>query len=116
IYVIGKTSAATLSSLPVCSGNQTIDLHDVNGFLTKYNSCGELVWSTYIGSNAFCVALDIENGKTIIYVGGKANSGNSFSCDGSAAPVFQDQSADATNGFIAKYEDNDTSVSLLRWT
>jgi len=116
IYIVGQSAAATIASLPVCSGNQSIALHSVNGFLAKYNSCGELIWSTYIGSTAFCVALDIENGKTIIYVGGKSNSGSAFSCDGSAAPVFQTNAIQSTNAFIAKYEDDDSTVSLLRWT
>ncbi|HYV95120.1 MAG TPA: T9SS type A sorting domain-containing protein [Chitinophagales bacterium] len=115
IYIVGGTYAAPASSLSVCGGAQSIELNDGgNGYLAKYNRCGELIWSTYIGSTIFCVALDKENNKTIIYVGGKAYPGHAFSCDGS--PVFQADVSDGSNGFIAKYIDDDSVPTLSRWT
>lgn len=119
IYVVGKSFAAPSNcTLSVCSESHAMDLGKGDGFLAKYNECGELLWSTMIGDYASCLALDEEDGKTIIYVGGRASSGSSvaFNCDDSSIPVFQKNRADNSDGFVAKYVDNDTTVSLLRWT
>jgi len=60
------------------------------------------------------VHLDIENNKTVIYVGGKAYADEAFSCDGS--PIFQANVTNGSNSFIAKYVDDDSVSTLSRWT
>jgi hypothetical protein len=122
VYVVGQSFAPPLnSSIPVCSGAQSIDLGGGNGYLAKFNRCGDLIWSTYLGEKTLCLTLDYENGKTVIYVAGnikeKGMPGQmAFSCDGSPAGVFQPANDNSSDAFVAKYEDQDSTVAMLRWT
>ena len=122
IFVVGQSFAPPSDSvLSVCSGSQTIGLRNGNGYLAKFNRCGELQWSTFLGKKTLCLALDVQNGKTIVYIAGNVKPDEipgppAFKCDGSSSPIFQTENVDHSEAFIAKYEDDGASFSLLRWT
>lgn len=122
VYVVGQSFAPPLnSSIPVCAGTHSIALGGGNGYLAKFNRCGDLLWSTYLGEKTLCLSLDYENGKTVIYVAGNIKEAGlpgqiAFTCDDSPAGVFQAANDDHSDCFIAKYEDQDTAVAMLRWT
>lgn len=119
IYVVSQTKAPPKVDIALCS-NEVMDLGGGDGYVAKYNRCGELIWSVYAGDFIQCIALDEENGNTVFYVCGKkgyvVNPPTAVACDGNAAPIFQTGPADKDDAFIAKYIDNGTSATLLRWT
>jgi hypothetical protein len=121
VYVVGQSFAPPKTNIDVCSGTQTFKLGSGDGFLAKYDECGNLVWSTFFGDYAQCLALDKEAGSTVIFIAGKitvqgANGPAAFACDGNAAGIFQPGNDDNSESFIAKFRDEGSSVSLLRWT
>ncbi|MBK9732211.1 MAG: T9SS type A sorting domain-containing protein [Chitinophagaceae bacterium] len=119
IYVVSQSKAPPKIDVNMCT-DHIMDLGGGDGYIAKYKRCGELIWSVYIGDFIQCIALDKENGKTILYVAGKkgyvVSPVAAFACDGNAAPVFQPNAADKDDAFIAKFIDNGSSATLLRWT
>jgi hypothetical protein len=121
IYVIGQSFAPPKGTIGACSGTQSVKLGSGDGYLAKYDRCGELKWMTFIGDYCQSIALDVQNGKTIIYVAGDmtiqgANGPVAFKCDGSNSGLFQPTNDDNTEAFIAKFSDDDSVATLLRWT
>ena len=121
IYVVGQSFAPPKTNIDACAGTKTIKLGSGDGYLAKFNRCGEIQWSTFIGDYVQCLALDIQSGKTIIYVAGNItvqgmNGPSALKCDGSSSPIFQPLNDDNTDAFIAKFQDDDSVATLLRWT
>lgn len=119
IYLVSQSKAPPKIDVSICDG-EIMDLGGGDGYVAKYNRCGDLIWSVYIGDFIQCIALDKENGIPVFYVAGKkgfvVDPVTAVACDGSIAPVFQPEAADKDDAFIAKFIDNGTSASLLRWT
>lgn len=119
IYLVSQSKAPPKIDVSLCSG-EIMDLGGGDGYVAKYNRCGDLVWSVYIGDFIQCIALDKENGSPVLYVAGKkgfvVDPVTAAACDGSSAPVFQPEAADKDDAFIAKFIDNGNSATLLRWS
>ncbi len=120
IYVVGRTRSASGSAAP-CQG-QLLSYGKGDVVLAKYNRCGELLWSRYLGNKkktdyAYSLALDYdENGNTAIYVAGEmktsGTSPEAIVCDGGSTP-FLALPAGTWDGFIAKYNQKG---EYQRWT
>ncbi|MGB3076185.1 MAG: SBBP repeat-containing protein [Chitinophagales bacterium] len=120
IYVVGRTRSA-LGTTESCPGN-LLSFGKGDVLLAKYNRCGELIWSRYLGNKkktdyAYSLAMDYDaSGNTFVYVAGEMKTSGTgplaFTCDGGPTP-FRDTPVGTWDGFIAKY---DQKGDLQRWT
>lgn len=120
IYVVGRTRSSFGTSSP-CT-NKTINYGNGDVMVAKYNRCGVLQWSKYLGNKkktdyGYSLALDYDDaGNTIVYVAGemKTNSGapKAIVCD-FGLPPFRSRPVGTWDGFIAKYDQNG---NLQRYT
>lgn len=120
IYVVGRTRSAIGSSAS-CNGN-TLNYGKGDVVIAKYNACGQLIWSKYLGNKkktdyGYSLALDYdEAGNTSVYIAGEMKTSGTapeaIICDGGAS-VFQNKPKGTWDGFVAKY---DGDGNLLRWT
>ncbi|MBX7108305.1 MAG: SBBP repeat-containing protein [Chitinophagales bacterium] len=120
IYVVGRTRSASGSAAP-CQGN-LLSYGKGDVMLAKYNRCGELLWSRYLGNKkktdyAYSIALDYDDfGNTFIYVAGEMKTSGTgpeaIVCDDGNIP-FRSLPAGTWDGFIAKYNQKG---EYQRWT
>ena len=69
-----QSFAPPKTTVSVCLGAQSIKLGSGDGYLAKLDKCGQVIWSTFIGDYIQCLKLDVQNGKTIIYVAGNISN------------------------------------------
>jgi hypothetical protein len=120
IYVVGRTRSSFGTSIP-CPG-KTLNYGTGDVVVAKYNRCGELQWSKYLGNKkktdyGYSLALDYDAlGNTWVYIAGemKTNNGTPKAavCDGGVQP-FKNKPVGTWDGFIAKYDQNG---ALQRYT
>ncbi|WP_348811762.1 T9SS type B sorting domain-containing protein [Flavobacterium maritimum] len=90
IYLIGQTASTT--GIAINSKFQThLNLdpnfsNSVDGFLTKFGSTGNLIWSTYVGGETRDILNDIAVKNNFLVIGGTTYSFNNISTPG----VFQE--------------------------
>ncbi|PZX94906.1 hypothetical protein DOS84_04985 [Flavobacterium aquariorum] len=90
IYLIGQTASTT--GIAINSKFQThLNLdpnfsNSVDGFLTKFGSTGNLIWSTYVGGETSDILNDIAVKNNFLVIGGTTYSFNNISTPG----VFQE--------------------------
>lgn len=89
IYLIGQTTSTT--GIAINSKFQTqLNLdpnfsNSIDGFLTKFGSAGNLIWSTYVGGETIDILNDITVKNNFLVIGGTTYSFNNISTSG----VFQ---------------------------
>lgn len=120
IYVVGRTRSS-IGTSAACQGNQ-LSYGKGDVMIAKYNQCGELLWSRYLGNKkktdyGYSLALDYDDdGNTFVYVAGEMKTNGiipeAIVCDGGDAP-FRATPVGSWDGFIAKY---DQKGDLQRWT
>ncbi|WP_348824544.1 T9SS type B sorting domain-containing protein [Flavobacterium aestuarii] len=90
IYLIGQTTSTT--GIAINSKFQTqLNLdpnfsNSIDGFLTKFGSAGNLIWSTYVGGETIDILNDITVKNNFLVIGGTTYSFNNISTSG----VFQE--------------------------
>ena len=90
IYMIGQTNSTT--GIAINSKFQTnLNLdpnfsNSIDGFLTKFGSAGNLIWSTYVGGDTRDILNDIVIKNNFLVIGGTTYSFNNISTPG----VFQE--------------------------
>lgn len=103
IFVCGRT---TSTDFPLLNAHQSINgsvfSTPFDGFLSKFNSSGNLLWSTYYGGSdsdvAYSVAVDkIGN----VYLAGNTGSQNNIAANG-----FQNSISLGSASFLAKFNTN----------
>ena len=100
IYVAGYTNSSTL---PEVNGQTNANVNTANGFLAKYNTSGEIVWTTLIGGSGTDLIRAMTTGLDgSIYVAGYTSA------------TFNEQTYNGGtyDGFLAKYN---TSGEIV-WT
>lgn len=120
IYVVGRTRSS-IGTSAACQGN-LLSYGKGDVMIAKYNQCGELLWSRYLGNKkktdyGYSLALDYDDdGNTIVYVAGEMKTNGiipeAIVCDGGDTP-FRATPVGSWDGFIAKY---DQKGDLQRWT
>lgn len=120
IYVVGRTRSSIGTNTP-CPGN-TLTYGKGDVAIAKYNRCGELIWSRYLGNKkktdyGYTLALDYDTfGNPMVYIAGEMKTTNflplAFTCDGGATP-FRSKPVGSWDGFIARYDEDG---NLQRWT
>ena len=100
IYVVGSTGSDSLATESVYQ-DSIGGLSD--GFITKYNSDGELQWTTYYGGEGFDYFVDatINNGNELCLVGFTQSSNNISSID-----AYQVDYQGEWDTFITKFDLN----------
>ncbi len=97
VYIVGSTDSPDNIATP--GSFQPVKIGQTDAFLEKFDSGGERIWGTYIGSgteNAYAVTLDHKN--NIILVGAtQSNTGIA------TTGAWQTQYAGNTDGFIEKF-------------
>jgi len=103
IYMVGSTTASTGFAL---NGHQTtFGGGSCDAYLTKMNTDGEVVWSTYIGGEGDDYAVTLVFTPTgQIAVGGNTSSQNSIAENGNQTSF----GGGATDGFIGVYNPDGT--------
>jgi hypothetical protein len=99
IYVTGRTSSAT--DFPIRNAIQPILLGPGDAFVTKYDSSGTLIWSTYLGGShdddGDAIAVDASGN---VYVAGTTSSPDFPTTAGAVQTKYNGQS---TTGFVARF-------------
>ncbi|MBA3649517.1 MAG: T9SS type A sorting domain-containing protein [Chitinophagales bacterium] len=121
VYVVGMTKSTFGYSMP-CDSDTLFYGGPGDVFLAKYDRCGALQWSRYLGNEnktdyGYNMALDYDVfGNTTIYIGGEMKTNGrgpkAVICDGGNVP-FQIKPAATWDAFVAKY---DETGDLQRWT
>jgi parallel beta-helix repeat protein len=100
IYLAGRTNS---TNFPTTAGAyQTTNAGgDYDGYVTKFDSSGNLVYSTYFGGTSLDQANDIAvDGTGNIYITGQTDSTNLPT----TADAYQKTNANPTDGFISKFD------------
>lgn len=101
LYVAGVAKSGTTNNLAV-KGYQMDNNGGEDGFITKFNERGEIVWSTYYGGsgNDYFNAIATDKGG-ISFVAGKTNSPNVIAHNG-----HQNSLGGSNDAFVAKFNDS----------
>lgn len=99
VYICGSTQS--LNNIATSGAYQTVLTDSISdAYVSKYNSSGSLIWSTYFGGNLGDVA-------NAIYVDTTFNvfiAGTTFSASGLAdSTAYQDSLAGSSDAFLAKF-------------
>jgi len=101
IYITGNTNSKTAISINNNFQTQLNDSYSSNydGFLTKFNSDGNVIWSTYIGgeSQEDMKAIAVRN--NTVAIGGFSSSSTNISTPG----VFQESHNEISDGIVYKF-------------
>jgi len=119
VVMVGSWGSQSLSAFFGASGwapaDFTVSYGNIDGFVAKYTSAGNLVWAFKIGgaNSDYVNAVDIDNAGNIyitgtVGVGGPINfSGTAYSIPDNTIP----SNPGGTDSFVAKY----SSAGLLQW-
>lgn len=100
VYLGGNT--ASLTGIATDSSFQTSLSGEMDGFLSKFDSTGTLLWSTYIGGQNVDLLSKVAFGDTAIHICGKTYS-TDFPISGTNS---QDSLVGLNDGFIARFDPN----------
>ncbi len=105
VFTSGYTRSAT--NIATAGSFQTVYGSSWNGYLTKFNSDGVLLWATYYGSYRTSFrSISIDENDNIIGVG-DTYSTNNMSTTGSHQPALYDNGTENYfDGFIVKFDTN----------
>jgi hypothetical protein len=106
IHIAGRTNS---TNFPTTAGAyQTANAGgDYDGYVTKFDSSGNLVYSTYFGGTSLDQANDIAvDGTGNIYITGQTDSTNLPT----TADAYQKINANPTDGFISKFDSSGNLV------
>jgi len=103
IYLCGNTNSTT--NIASDSAFQDSLNGGIDGFIAKFNSSGNLIWSSYIGGGNKDLATGISYGDTAIFISGQTYS-NDFPTQ---SYTLMDSLYGESDGFIAKI-DNDGNL------
>ncbi|HUH72872.1 MAG TPA: SBBP repeat-containing protein [Chitinophagales bacterium] len=100
VYIVGYTES--VNDISTINAFQTAKKSSGDGFIAKFNSQGDLQWSTYFGANGideiFAIAIDQQG---YLYVAGKISGGdNTLATPGSNQPSYGGYDSD---GILAKF-------------
>lgn len=85
IYVVGRTKSK--SNISINNNFQTQWNNDFDGFISKFNTNGDIVWSTYVGGENWDELQNIVVKNNYLITGGYSLSYNNIASSG----VFQEQ-------------------------
>ena len=97
IYFGGDTNSS--SNIATAGSFDDINQNQETGFLVKFNSSGQRVWATYLGSGVKLFSL--KQSQNEIYLG--ANGGNGFSSNVSLTNNCSYRSSGFAEGYIGKF-------------
>ncbi len=109
LYIAGQTTSesgiATINSHQEQFGS--IDISDSDGFLSKLDLNGNIIWGTYYGGDYIdeVNALNVDNNGNII-ITGVTSSSNNIATPGE----YQSTIASAYDGFLAKFNSNGVRI------
>jgi len=113
VYIVGKTSSKT--NIAVNSNFQNKLSNSTNpytiptdGFITKFNKDGNLIWSTYVGGNGSDILSTVAVKDSYLVAAGSSESTNDMTTSG----VFQEK-ADPTypgEGYVCKFSLDGTRI------
>ncbi|WP_125723236.1 DUF7948 domain-containing protein [Flavobacterium ustbae] len=106
IYIVGKTSSKTNIAINSNFQNQLNNSTNpytipTDGFITKFNKNGNLIWSTYVGGNGTDVFSTVAIKDSYLVVAGSSDSTNNMTTPG----VFQENLNPAYpgDGYVCKF-------------
>lgn len=102
IYLSGLTKSDT--AIATDSAFQLNLNGDVDGFVSKFDSSGVLLWSSYHGGTMYDAATSVAFGDTSVYISGVTYSSDLFVTDS----AYQDSLLGPSDGFIARISPDGT--------
>lgn len=118
IYITGNTigsgsNIATTGSYQAAP--QQNNSNSVNLYFAKFNSSGNLVWSSYYGGTSdfptFVVPINVAFKDNSLYLFGSTNSNTGYSTEGSWMPVRNPANTIGLTSFIARFDNKSLGTS-----
>jgi len=100
IYATGATTSS--SNFATGGAHQSTYGGGEDAYITKFNSQGQVQWTTYYGGNASEWGLEVLAHKDYVYISGSTSSNSNMSTTG----AHQVTSGGSGDGFIAKFDLN----------
>jgi Secretion system C-terminal sorting domain/Beta-propeller repeat len=112
IYVTGSTQSFTHIATPNTYISSVTDIGNTTGFLAKFTSTGNLLWSTYLPGNVKGVKL-INNE---IYIAGETINPNNLSTVGAYREILETYNDGVASNYYSYFMKFDTQGSRLYGT